>query len=220
MRALLCLCCLLVTGLWLVPASVGASDAADRAERLENSLQAVEWYTNESVRKALQAETTGDEANAQLFGNKAIESDLKAQGLRQQTAEAWQLAGKPTQAQAVWHRAADMARERAVMLEKRIPTLLRQWQLADGSGNAAGEREYEIRYLQAVFYTAQHWGVVAQFSEAAGEPEQQRTALEQLQILLPRLQRDNRLMVLADDPRLAGCAEHLQRWQQQVAAIR
>lgn len=220
MRTLLSLCCLLVVGLWLVPASVGASDATDRAEMLENSLQAVEWYTNESVRKALQAEATGDVTTAQLFGNKAIESDLKAQKLRQQTAAAWQEAGKSTHARAVWHRAADMARERAVMLEKRIPTLLRQWQLADGSGHAAGEREHEILYLQAVFYTAQHWDVVAQFSAAAGEPEQQRKALEQLQVLLPALQRDHRLLALADDPRLAGCAEQLERWQQQVAAIR
>ena len=56
MRTLLSVCCLLVASLWLVPATVGASDATDRAEMLENSLQAVEWYTNESVRKALQAE--------------------------------------------------------------------------------------------------------------------------------------------------------------------
>jgi hypothetical protein len=220
MRTLLLVCCLVFAGLWLVPATVGASDAADRADTLENSLQAVEWYTNESVRKALQAESTGDTGNARLFGDKAIESDQKAQGLRQQTADAWVAAGKTERAHAVWHRAAEMARERADMLGKRIPTQMQQWQQAVASGDAASVREHEIQYLQAVFYTARHWEVVAQFSAAAGEPEQQRAALKQLQLLLPSLQRDNRLAAYADDARFNDAVVQLEKWQQMVAVLR
>lgn len=220
MRLLLLFCCLLVAGLWLVPASVGASDAGERAATLENSLQAVEWYTNESVRKALQAESNGDAASARLFGDKAVESDQKAQGLRQQTAEAWQAAGKPARAQAVWHRAADMARERGDMLGKRIPVLQQQWQQAKSNGDAA-DPEYEKQYLLAVFFTAQHWEAIAQFSAAAGEPDQQRAALDALRALLPPLQRNHRLVtVLAGDPRQADYAGQLQRWQQLVTAGR
>jgi hypothetical protein len=219
MRALLLLACILLCGFWLAPVSVGAdaSDAAAHAEMLETSLQAVEWYTNESVRKALQAESTGDIANARLFGDKAIESDLKAQGLRNETAAAWQAAGKPASAQATWHRAAEMAKERAAMLEKRIPPLSGQWQ-ADGASSApASGREHEIIYLQAVFLTAQQWALVAQFYQSAAEPEQARVAIGQLQALLPPLQENNHLAVLATDPRLAGSVKQLQDWQQLVS---
>lgn len=219
MRALLFLSCILVFGLWLAPASVGAdaSTASARAEMLENSLQAVEWYTNESVRKALQAETTGDVANAKLFGNKAVESDLKAQGLRNETAAAWLAAGKPASAQATWHRAAEMAKERAAMLGKRIPPLSGRWQ-ADGANSAAIDgREHEILYLQAVYLTAQQWALVAQFYQSAAEPEQVRHAMEQLQGLLPALQENNNLAAVAADPRLAGSVEQLQDWQQLVS---
>jgi hypothetical protein len=219
MRALLFLGCILVFGLWLAPSSVGAdaSNAAARAEMLETSLQAVEWYTNESVRKALQAETTGDIANAKLFGNKAIESDLKAQGLRNETAAAWQAAGKPASAQATWHRAADMAKERAAMLEKRIPPLSGQWQADSSDSVPSSGREHEILYLQAVFLTAQQWALVAQFYRSAAEPDQARAAIGQLQALLPSLQENNRLSALAADPRLTGSVEQLQDWQQLVS---
>lgn len=219
MRALLLLGFILLFGLWLAPVAVGAdaSNAAARAEMLETSLQAVEWYTNESVRKALQAESTGDAANARLFGNKAIESDLKAQGLRNETAAAWQAAGKPASAQATWHRAADMAKERAAMLAKRIPPLSGQLQVNGGNSVPASEREHEIIYLQAVFLTAQQWALVAQFYRSAAEPEQARIAIGQLQALLPPLQENNRLTELAADPRLAGSVEQLQDWQQLVS---
>lgn len=220
MRSLLLLCALLLAGFWLVPATVGASDVAERAEMLEKSLQAVEWYTNESVRKALQAEQTGDNANATLFGNKAIESDLKAQGLRQQTADAWLAAGKPARAQVVWRRAADMARERGDMLANRIPV---QWQLwQDGKGrDVAVDAEREKQYLLAVFFTAQHWDAVAQFSVAAGDAEQQRIALAALQQLLPPLQRNNRLAaVLVGDSHEADYLGQLQRWQQRAGQAR
>lgn len=216
MRTLLFICCFLVLGLWLAPVSVDADadHTVERAEALEASLQAVEWYTNESVRKALQAESTGDIANAKLFGNKAIESDLKAQGLRSEAAAAWHAAGQPASAQATWHRAADMARERAAILGNRIPPLLRQWQ-ADGDAVVA---EHEILYLQAVFLTAQQWALVVQFSQSAVEPEQAKAAVDELQRLLPPLQRDNRLAVLGADPLLAGSAEQLQQWQALVSS--
>lgn len=219
MRALLLVCCLLLAGFWLVPSTVGASDAADRADMLENSLQAVEWYTNESVRKALQAESTGDGANARLFGDKAIESDQKAQGLRQQAADAWLAAGKPEQAKAVWHRAAVMARERAVLLDKRIPEQLAQWQQS-GTADAATRLEREKQYLMAVYFTAQHWAVVADFSRTAGESAEQQAALAQLRALLLALQQDNRLAAVADDPRFAGSQAQLQQWQQMVSVAR
>jgi hypothetical protein len=218
MRVLLILCCFLVAGLWLAPINVGAdaSSANEHAEHLETSLQAVEWYTNEAVRKALQAESTGDIANAKLFGNKAIESDLKAQGLRNETAAAWQAAGKPASAQATWHRAAEMAKERAAMLDKRIVPLRNQW--LKNSGNA--EQEHETLYLQAVFLTAQQWALVVDFYISAAEPDQAQAAIEQLQALLPSLQRNNRLTVLAVDPRLAGSIEQLQAWQKLVSSSR
>ena len=217
MRALLILCSFFVAGLWLAPFSVDAdaSSATDRAEHLETSLQAVEWYTNEAVRKALQAESTGDIANAKLFGNKAIESDLKAQGLRNETAAAWQAAGKPANAQATWHRAAEMAKERAAMLGNRIPPLLRQWQTA--GSDAVTEREHAILYLQAVFLTAQQWALVLQLSQSAVEPEQVQLAVQSLQLLLPPLERENRLAELSADPRLAGSVEQLQAWQKLVS---
>ena len=218
MRVLLILCCFLVAGLWLVPPSVGAdaSSESDRAEHLETSLQAVEWYTNESVRKALQAENTGDVANAELFGNKAIESDLKAQGLRNETTAAWQAAGKPANAQATWRRAGDMARERATMLDKRIPPLRNKWLKSSGDALPT-EQEHEILYLQAVFFTAQQWALVVNFYISAAEPEQAQAAIKQLQTLLPSLQRNNRLSVLATDPRLAGSIKQLQAWQELVS---
>jgi len=219
MRILLILGCFLVAGLWLAPISVGAdaSSATDRAEHLETSLQAVEWYTNEAVRKALQAESTGDIANAKLFGNKAIESDLKAQGLRNETAAAWQAAGKPANAHATWHRAADMAKERAAMLDKRIAPLKSQWRMDSGKALPA-EQEHEILYLQAVFLTAQQWALVIGFYISAAEPDQAQAAIEQLQTLLPPLQRNNRLTALAADPRLAGSVEQLQAWQKLVSS--
>lgn len=217
MRTLLILCGFLMLGLWLAPVTVGADDdhTAERAETLEASLQAVEWYTNESVRKALQAENTGDIANARLFGDKAIESDLKAQNLRSEAAAAWHAAGRPANAQATWHRAADMARERAALLANRIPPLLRQWQA--GAADDAAQREHEILYLQAVLLTAQQWALVVQFSRSAVEPEQVKAGVEQLQHLLPPLQRDNRLDVLGTDPRLVGSAKQLQHWLQLVS---
>ncbi|HSC74926.1 MAG TPA: hypothetical protein VLB90_01665 [Pseudomonadales bacterium] len=217
MRALLLFGCFLLACIWLAPVTVGADagNATERAEMLDTSLQAVEWYTNESVRKALQAESTGDIANARLFGNKAIESDLKAQGLRNETAAAWQAADKPASAQATWHRAADMAKERAAMLGNRIPRLLRQWQA--GGADAAAEREYEILYLQAVFLTAEQWALVMKFSQSAADPDQVQAALEQLKILLPALQQDNRIAALASDKRLADSPEHVQEWLQLVS---
>ena len=220
MRVLLILCCFLVVGLWLAPINVGAdaSSATDRAEHLETSLQAVEWYTNEAVRKALKAESTGDITNAKLFGNKAIESDLKAQGLRNETAAAWQAADKLANAQATWHRAAEMAKERAAMLGNRIPPLLRQWQTA--GSDAAAEREHAILYLQAVFLTAQQWALVLQFSQSAVEPEQVQLAVQWLQLLLPPLERESRLTEFATDPRLAGSVEQLQAWQTLVSSSR
>lgn len=217
MRVLLFFCCFLVLGLWLAPSTVGAdaSNAGEHAEMLDTSLQAVEWYTNEAVRKALQAESTGDIANARLFGNKAIESDLKAQDLRNETANAWLEADKPASAQATWHRAADMAKERAAMLGNRIPLLQQQWQ-ADTEDTPA-RREHEILYLQAVFLTAQQWALVVQFSRSAADPEQAQLAIQQLQNLLPPLQRDNRLVALASDTRLTGSAALLLDWQQLVS---
>jgi len=221
MRILLFLGFFLLAGLWLLPRSVGAdaSNAVDKAEMLENSLQAVEWYTNEYVHKALQAESAGDLANASLFGNKAIESDLKAQGLRSEAAIAWQAAGRPERAQAAWHRAAEMARARANMLAGRIPQLLRQWQ-SERVSQMAVETETEIIYLQALMYTAEQWELVAEFSRSAADTSQAQTAIKELQLLLPPLRRDNRFVQLSEDPRLAKAAEKLQRWEQLATAAK
>lgn len=102
-------------------------DPLAHAQSLEESLRAVEWYTNEAVRKALNAETAGDFTNARLFGDKAIESDKKARDLRNETAAAWLAVQDTSNATAVWFRAAGMAEERALMLANRIPSLSAQW---------------------------------------------------------------------------------------------
>lgn len=229
MRALLFLGFFLLAGLWLLPRSVGAdagnaAEKAEKAEMLENSLQAVEWYTNESVHKALQAERAGDLVNASLFGNKAIESDLKAQGLRNETATAWKAAGRPERAQAAWHRAAEMARARAGMLAGRIPQLLTQWQSARGGqplpDKAVSEQEAEILYLEALMYTAEQWELVAEFSRSAAETSKSQAAVKELQKLLSPLRENNRLVALSSDKRLATGPEKLQRWERMVAATK
>ena len=217
MRVLAFLCCVVVFSLWLIPRAVGAGGISnvERAENLETSLQAVEWYTNEAVRKALQAESHGDVENARLFGNKAVESDLKAKDLRNETAAAWLAVGQQDKAQATWLRAAEMAEERAVMLAKRIPTLRQQW-LAD-SGNAEASRESEVYYLQSIVVTAQQWELVVKFAREAGEEKQAEYGVEQLRELLPALQKDSRLQALAQDPRLSGNAQQLADWEQLVS---
>lgn len=217
MRALVFLCCIVAAGLWLAPRAVGAGSVSDteRAENLETSLEAVEWYTNESVRKALQAEKLGDADNARLFGTKAVASDLKAKNLRNETATAWQVAGQPDRAHATWQRAAEMAKERAAMLEKRIPVLLQQWQSVRGKPEVS--RESEIIYLQAIVVTAQQWALVVQFARDAEEQGQAHYGIEQLQALLPALQEGNRLQALSADPRLTGSDKELADWEQLVS---
>lgn len=207
----------LLAAIWLSSGRVVAQSAAEQAESLESALQAVEWYTNESVRKALQAEADGDMANADLFGQKAIESDKKAAGLRQQAADAWLQAGKPDRARDAWDRAADMARERAELLGNRIMTLQQRWQSGQqDQGRVLSPQEREIIRLQGLFLTAQQWYLVSDFYRKAEEPEQVAKAQAEVRSLLPALVKDERLRALASDPRLAGAHEQVTAWQQEL----
>jgi tetratricopeptide (TPR) repeat protein len=232
MRWLVFFCSVIVTVIWFAPERVVASSVAssevdpqNNAQALEEALRAVEWYTNESVRKALQAEAIGDIANAKLFGDKAIESDKKAQGLRSQAAAAWLAANKLSDAKAVWQRAAVMAEERAVMLANRVPSLLARWEAVrravplpveahaeTTAGPAISTHEAEIAYLQAVFFTAQQWAVAADFYTRAEELDKAAQARKQLQSQLPLLSVD-RLQILGnEDVRLKDTAPQVQAW--------
>ena len=214
MRTLFVVCLLFVAMLGLVPATTGvAADAEQRAQELDKSLQAVEWYTNEMVRKALQAEVDNDLVNAETLGDKAIESDLKAQGLRAQTALAWQEAGKPARAQEAWHRAADMAGERAVMLAKRLPPLLARWQEAQRKQDVARQREQQLLYVQGLYLTAQQWALAAQFLENAGDEDGRASVRSELASLVAQLRIPENTALLQQDRRLAGSIAQLAQWQ-------
>ena len=110
------------------PATTAPPSPLASAQAQEASLLAIEWYTNETVRKALQAEQAGDAENARRFGEKAIESDRKATHIREQTAAAWLQVNDTTRAREVWTRAATMAEERATLLGNRIATMHQLWQ--------------------------------------------------------------------------------------------
>lgn len=212
------LCGVLLSAFWLVASGVDtlAPTLEDQAETLENSLKAVEWYTNESVRKALQAESSGDVANARLFGNKAIESDKKAKDLRSQTAAAWVKAGKPASANAAWLRAAGMATERAELLGNRIAPLLKQWKDAQAHADEATKRDKEIIYLQGVFVFAQQWALAAELFESAGEPSKSADAWTEVDKLLPVMLSNNRMQNFADDSRIAGDSQHIEMWKKHL----
>lgn len=211
---LLCLFLIVLCGaLWWAQRHAGAE--AEHAQSLENALQAVEWYTNESVNKALRAETEGDLVNARLFGDKAIESDLKAQGLRHDTASAWQAAGQPERARAAWQRAAKMAEARARMLADRIPPLQKQWEQARDSQHVS-LHEAAVMYLQALIYTAEQWALVVQFSEVSADKDQIAAGKEALSKVLLPMQQNGLLDRLADEPQLAGSIEKIPQWQQVV----
>jgi len=247
-RWLLVFCSVFVAVIWFAPERVvaggivassattdgdAAVDPLSHAQALEEALRAVEWYTNESVRKALQAEAIGDITNAKLFGDKAIESDKKAQGLRSETAAAWLSVNESSNEQAVWQRAALMAEERALMLANRIPSLSARWEAArrlpvapvatkpvvPALGVAAtsvqpatSASELEIIYLQSVFLTAQQWAVAADFYSRAKESDKATNAREQLQAQLPALP-VKRLQVLGEtDVRLKETAQQVQVW--------
>ncbi len=214
MRILLPLLCLflivLSAVLWWAQRHAGAG--AEHAQSLEKALQAVEWYTNESVNKALRAETEGDLVNARLFGDKAIESDLKAQGLRRDTASAWQAAEQPERARAAWQRAAKMAEARARMLADRIPPLQKQWQ--ESNANHLPVDEIAVMYLQALIYTAEQWALVVEFSEAAADADQIAAGKDALSQVLLLMQQNGLLERMANEPRLAGSMERIHQWQQ------
>jgi hypothetical protein len=241
MRWLVFFCSVIVTVIWFAPERVVASSVAasevdpqGNAQALEEALRAVEWYTNESVRKALQAEAIGDVVNAKLFGNKAIESDKKAQGLRSQTAAAWLSVNKLSDANAVWQRAGAMAEERAVMLANRIPSLSARWEAdrrrppaaaplpADVSAEtttvaAISADEAEIAYLQAVFFTAQQWAVAADFYTRAEELDKAVKAHKQLQSQLSALPVDRLQTLGEEDTRLKGTAQQVEAWAAHAA---
>ncbi|HQQ64046.1 MAG TPA: hypothetical protein PLF22_10800 [Pseudomonadales bacterium] len=214
-RTLAFLCLAVLSAFWLSAAGVGTNvpSAEDQAETLESSLKAIEWYTNESVRKALQAESAGDVANAKLFGNKAIESDQKAKDLRSQTAAAWVKAGKPARANAAWLRAASMATERAQLLGNRVQPLLKQWKEAQAQSDEAVKRDKEIIYLQGVFVYAQQWALAAEFFESAGEKAMAADAWAEVDKLLPVMLNNNRMQVFAGDGRLAGDSLRIESWK-------
>jgi hypothetical protein len=221
MRIVFFLGCLLLAGLWSVSHNVGADAAPtleERAQSLENALQAVEWYTNESVNKALHAEAAGDLHNAKLFGDKAIESDLKAQGLRNDAAAAWLAAGQPARARAAWRRAAEMAEARAKMLADRIPAQLQQWQIARNA-HTPDVQAAEIHYLQSLLYTGEQWVLVVQFSNKAEENGQALNAKQALRQLLLPLSQDGRLDRLTKDAHFAGDEDKRQRWQALRTAV-
>jgi hypothetical protein len=215
MRWLLVVSCLFALAVWY-PAREGVANSLADAQALEESLQAVEWYTNEMVRKALQAEADGDVTNAQLLGEKAIASDLKAKTLREQTAAAWLAVHADDEHTALWLRGGEKARERAEMLAKRIPALTAQWLSATPSTLEATRQELEIRYLQSLYLTAQQWRVAADFFSRAGEAVKSSEATHQSDALLPPLAAADRLQVFGSDPRLRGAPEQVKVWQQQV----
>lgn len=211
---LLCLiCALLWAALWLVQRHAGVD--TERAQSLENALQAVEWYTNESVNKALRAEAEKDFTNASLFGDKAIESDLKAQGLRRDTANAWQTAKQPERARAVWQRAAKMAAARARMLADRIPPLQKQWEQARDS-HLPSLRDTEVQYVQSLMYTAEQWALAVQFFDVAGDTDQATAAKDALRQVLQPLATDSFSTLLTNEPRLADSVQKFHQWQQLV----
>ena len=212
----LCLFLLLACGAWWLVQRYHAVDTtAAQAQSLENALQAVEWYTNESVNKALRAEAEGDLVNARLFGDKAIESDLKAQGLRSETARAWRAAGQAERARAAWQRAAKMAAARAYMLADRIPPLQQQWTVAKAQ-NLPALSEVEIAYLQALIYTAEQWALVVQFSQEAADANQVKAGKEALAKVLLPIQQENLLERLAHDVRIADRVDKIHQWQKML----
>jgi len=213
----LCLAVVVVGGVWWFIQRDANSNAAAQAQSLENALQAVEWYTNESVNKALRAEAEGDFSNARLFGDKAIESDLKAQGLRNETAAAWQAAGKPERARDAWRRAAKMADARARMLADRIPLLQKSMEVAR-AGNPSAVFEAEVAYLQSLIYTAEQWALVVQFSVAATDSNQVAASKESLSKILVSMQHDGLLQRLSGEPRIARELEKIRQWQQLFVA--
>lgn len=213
-------CLLLLAVTYTARHSVAGNPTQDPltvAKEQEASLQAVEWYTNESVRKALQAEATGDANNARLFGEKAIESDRKAKDIREQTAAAWLRVNETDRARDVWSRAAVMAEERANMLANRIPAVQQRWQAAAKQPDA-DRQELEIHYLQALLLTAQQWAVAADFHQRAGETTRATDAMSRANALLPALLAGNRLQALSADSRLANATAQVAAWQQQAAS--
>lgn len=211
--SLLCLALILAGGAWWLVQRDANSNAAAHAQSLENALQAVEWYTNESVNKALRAEAEGDLANARLFGDKAIESDGKAQGLRNETATAWQAAGKPDRAQDTWRRAATMAEARARMLAGRTPLLQKALETAR-SDNPSAVFEVEVAYLQSLIYAAEQWALVVQFSVAAADSKQALAGRQALAAVLLPMQQDDLVARLSSEPRIARELGKIQQWQQ------
>lgn len=214
--SLLCVVLIVTSGAWWFMQRHASSSAVAHAQSLENALQAVEWYTNESVNKALRAEAEGDLASARLFGDKAIESDLKAQGLRNETAKAWQAAGQDDRARAAWQRAANMAAARAHMLADRIPPLQKQWETAKAQQQPT-LREAEVAYLQSLIYTAEQWALVVQFSQAASDAEQIAAGKDALAKLLLPMQQTGLLARLAQEPRIAARLAKIQQWQQMLS---
>lgn len=217
-RTWACLCLSVLSAFWLTVAGVRANTPSveDRAETLESSLKAIEWYTNEYVRKALQSESAGDVANARLFGNKAIESDQKAKDLRSQTATAWVQAGKPARAHAAWLRAAEMAVERAGLLGNRIAPLLKQWKEAQVQTDEAARHDKEIIYLQGVFVFAEQWALAAEFYDSAGEHAMAADAWAEVDKLLPVMLSNNRMQIFADDVRIAGDSQRIEMWKKHL----
>lgn len=198
------------------PATTAPPSPLASAQAQEASLLAIEWYTNETVRKALQAEQAGDAENARRFGEKAIESDRKATHIREQTAAAWLQVNDTTRAREVWTRAATMAEERATLLGNRIATMHQLWQRS-ATQPIAAQQEQEIRYLQALLLTAQQWAVAAEFHQRAQAPARAEAALRRNAALLPALNANQRLQTLDSDERLAGAAAQVAAWQRAAA---
>jgi len=211
--SLLCLTLILAGAAWWLVQRDANSNAAAHAQSLENALQAVEWYTNESVNKALRAEAEGDFVNARLFGDKAIESDGKAQGLRNETATAWQAAGKLDRARDTWRRAATMAEARARMLAGRTPLLQKALETAR-SDNPSAVFEAEVAYLQSLIYAAEQWALVVQFSVAAADSKQALAGRQALAAVLLPMQEDDLVARLSSEPRIARELGKIQQWQQ------
>ncbi|MCB1616097.1 MAG: hypothetical protein KDI30_08795 [Pseudomonadales bacterium] len=114
---------LLLLSSQLPAVEIGLDSNVDKqlgAQRLDNSLRSIEWFTLEYLRKAEQAEMAADSEQADFFLQKADESDEKASKIRWRAIKAWYLAGRDKKAHEISLRAAHIAKVRAELVELRL----------------------------------------------------------------------------------------------------
>lgn len=95
-------------------------DQALHAQKLDNALRSIEWFTLEYLRKAEEKEMSGNHKQADFFLEKADESDEKASKYRWRAIKAWYKQGQEKKAHEVSLRAAHIAQVRAEFVELRL----------------------------------------------------------------------------------------------------